>query len=47
MFCVAQMTDEVVLLGRLDDAGYYQCIANNSVGMAVVTASIQFKTRCE
>lgn len=41
------MSDEVILLGRLDDKGYYQCIASNSVGTTIVTALVQVEKRRE
>ena len=40
-----QLKDELVLNGQQSDSGYYQCVAENEVGMDVATAYIQFNRK--
>lgn len=37
------MDPQLILYGRLEDKGYYQCIANNSLGISVATSWVVFE----
>ncbi|XP_053405794.1 protogenin-like isoform X2 [Mercenaria mercenaria] len=38
-----QINPQLILYGRLEDTGYYQCIANNSLGINVATSWVVFE----